>query len=62
MKNSADILIIGAGLTGLSAARRLTAVGFDVLVIEASNRIGGRTHSMRLGNRIEERGAEYLHP
>jgi len=62
VKNSADILIIGAGLTGLSAARRLTAVGFDVLVIEASNRIGGRTHSMRLGNRIEERGAEYLHP
>ncbi|MFL2535958.1 MAG: NAD(P)-binding protein [Candidatus Azotimanducaceae bacterium] len=62
MKTSADILIIGAGLTGVCAGRTLSAAGFDVLIVEASSRIGGRTHSKKIENRIEEQGAEYLHP
>jgi monoamine oxidase len=62
MKTSADILIIGAGLTGVCAGRTLSAAGFDVLIVEASSRIGGRTYSKKIEHRIEEQGAEYLHP
>ena len=37
-----DVLVIGAGAAGLSAARRLVAEGVRVVVLEASARIGGR--------------------
>ena len=39
------VIIIGAGLAGLSAATRLNELGFETLIIEARNRIGGRIHT-----------------
>lgn len=42
MSTKADVLIIGAGLSGLSAAYNLTKAGKTVQVIEARDRIGGR--------------------
>ena len=39
-----DVIIIGAGFAGLTAARDQRAAGRSVLVLEARNRIGGRTH------------------
>ena len=36
------VVVIGAGFAGLSAARRLTDHGVEVIVVEARNRIGGR--------------------
>ena len=41
-----DVIVIGAGLAGLTAARRLTAAGHDTLVLEARTRPGGRILSM----------------
>jgi len=41
---SADVVVIGAGLSGLTAARRLAAAGRDVAVVEARDRLGGRVH------------------
>jgi len=42
-----DVVVIGAGISGLSAARLLTAEGLDVVVLEARERVGGRTYTIR---------------
>ncbi|MFI9511204.1 flavin monoamine oxidase family protein [Nocardia sp. NPDC052566] len=44
----ADVIVVGAGYAGLSAARALRRSGVDVLVLEASARIGGRVHTERI--------------
>ena len=41
-----DVIVIGAGMSGIAAADKLDSQGFDVLVLEARDRIGGRTWTM----------------
>jgi monoamine oxidase len=58
-----DTIVIGAGAAGLMAARELARAGRSVLVLEASDRIGGRVHTVhdaRAGVPIEL-GAEFVH-
>ncbi|HEY3138726.1 MAG TPA: NAD(P)/FAD-dependent oxidoreductase [Blastocatellia bacterium] len=60
---AADVLIIGAGVAGLAAAREISAAGFSVKVLEARDRIGGRLltiHDDKSGTPIEL-GAEFVH-
>lgn len=40
-----DVIVVGAGIAGLTAARRLAQAGLDVQVVEARDRVGGRTLS-----------------
>src|SRR5262245_54412588 len=57
------VAIIGAGVAGLAAARRLALSGVDVTLLEARERIGGRTWTIRTPSLTVpvELGAEFLH-
>lgn len=58
-----DIIIVGAGASGLMAAKELSAKGIKVLILEADNRIGGRIYTIHDNNfpfPIES-GAEFIH-
>ncbi|MFV3308459.1 FAD-dependent oxidoreductase [Pseudomonas sp. NY15181] len=54
------VIVIGAGCAGLGAARHLSAQGIDCVVLEARERIGGRTHSLQLGPVTVDVGAAWL--
>jgi monoamine oxidase len=60
---STDVAIIGAGAAGLAAARALVNSGFDVVVLEARDRIGGRIYTLRdpESHLPIELGAEFIH-
>src|SRR5947209_4028578 len=58
-----DVLILGAGVAGLTAARALTRAGVHCTVLEARDRIGGRiwTAGLAPGGAAVELGAEFVH-
>ena len=63
MSQNPDVIILGAGAAGLSAAIELTRAGLAVSVIEARNRIGGRIFTLRdpVCDAPIELGAEFIH-
>ena len=58
-----DVVVVGAGLAGLTAARRLVSAGHKVVVLEARDRVGGRTLNHPIGHgEIAEAGGEFVGP
>ena len=59
----ADVAIVGAGLAGLVAARRLLAAGLQPLVLEARDRVGGRILNQEIGDgKVVEVGGQWIGP
>ena len=57
-----DVIVIGAGFAGLTAARDQREAGRSVLVLEARDRIGGRTHYLEGLDQKVEFGGTWVVP
>jgi len=57
-----DVVVVGAGLAGLTAAATLSRAGLDVIVVEASDDVGGRVRTDRVEGLLLDRGFQLLNP
>jgi monoamine oxidase len=59
-KSEADVIVVGAGFAGITAARELKQAGKTVVLLEARGRLGGRSYSRPIGDgKIVELGCEF---
>ncbi|KEP75344.1 amine oxidase [Microbacterium sp. SUBG005] len=61
MHEQFDTVVVGAGISGLAAARLLSQHGQRVMVLEARDRVGGRVFTDRSDGHITDRGASWIH-
>lgn len=61
LRDSYDVVVIGAGYAGLIAARDLSLAGANVLLLEARDRIGGRTWTASAFGEHLEVGGTWIH-
>jgi monoamine oxidase len=57
-----EVIVVGAGLAGLSAAHQLALAGKKTLVLEADDRVGGKVYTARLQGVTVEHGAQWITP
>ncbi len=58
----ADVCVVGAGFSGLMAARRLSEAGKHVIVLEARDRVGGRVHTVTEAGAVLDLGGQWVGP
>ena len=61
-ETNTDVVIVGAGFAGLTAARELVQRGHDVLVLEGRDRVGGRSRTTTLAGVPVDLGATFVGP
>ena len=57
-----DVVVVGAGLAGLRCARRLGAAGLEVVLVERSDRVGGRVRTDVVDGHLVDHGFQLLNP
>ncbi|MEO6702919.1 MAG: NAD(P)/FAD-dependent oxidoreductase [Jatrophihabitantaceae bacterium] len=62
LPHAVDVVVVGAGLAGLAAARKLTLAGRQVLLAEAADAVGGRVRTDQLDGLLLDRGFQLLNP
>ncbi|MEZ4327861.1 MAG: FAD-dependent oxidoreductase [Polyangiales bacterium] len=58
----ADVIVVGGGLAGLQAARRMVAKGLRTIVLEARDEVGGRTKTVEVGGHRFDVGGQWTGP
>lgn len=61
-ETNTDVVIVGAGFAGLTAARELVQLGHDVVVLEGRDRVGGRSSTATLAGVPVDLGATFVGP
>lgn len=61
LSNGKSVIVIGAGISGLAAAKKLHEEGFSVTVLEAQDRVGGRLRSNHSPGIAFDEGASWIH-
>ncbi|MGF9763400.1 FAD-dependent oxidoreductase [Microvirga sp. 0TCS3.31] len=61
MSTDWDIVIIGGGAAGIGVARRLSTTALSILLLESSQRIGGRAHTINVAGHALDLGCGWLH-
>jgi glycine/D-amino acid oxidase-like deaminating enzyme len=62
LASHAEVVVVGAGLAGLACAQRLTRRGVDVVVLEASDAVGGRVRTDTVNGFLCDRGFQLINP
>ena len=55
------VIVVGAGIAGLTVANALTTSGVDCVVVEARDRIGGRLHTVEVDGHVADLGGAWIH-
>ena len=61
MSEAFDVIVVGAGVSGLTAARLVERAGKRVVVLEARDRVGGRVYTERADGFVTDTGASWIH-